>query len=393
MKMSKNTLIITRNFHPCIGGVETYIIEFIKCYIKRENSFLYILTPVRGTLPDYIDKKHDIRLISPKVNLSFVNIDKEEHGTLIQAFVQWLYLLIKGSQLILAKNDISNIYGIGGPFAIVPSYILSKLFNKRCFGHIHADFQFQRRSTIARWFYKCVFKGLDRLFVNSQDVKTDILAINVPEEKLCIIHNWIDTNIFNLKNKKTCRENLNLPLDKDILLFVGRLSGEKGILQVLDCIDILGDHNSFIFLIVGDGPLRPIVEKRIKDKRNAVFAGPKSGVELANFYNAADVLLWGSIDTHYVSIVIMEALHCGLPVLAPRTTTQDGKIGIKEYFVKDETLPREVGLLFEGDVNSLIKAITVFFSTKFSRKKINLYAAEKYSEKNANPVLAELWVN
>ena len=101
--MSKNTLIITRNFHPDIGGVETYITEFIKCYMKRNDSLLYILTPVQATLPDSIDKRSDIRLITPNMNLSFVNIDKEEQGSFIQAFVQYSYLLLKGLKLQIGR--------------------------------------------------------------------------------------------------------------------------------------------------------------------------------------------------------------------------------------------------------------------------------------------------
>lgn len=74
-------------------------------------------------------------------------------------------------------------------------------------------------------------------------------------------------------------------------------------------------------------PLKGAIEKRIKNNNNAIFLGPKRGVELVDYYNAADALLWGSIDTHYLSITIMEALHCGLPILAPRGTTNVCKWG------------------------------------------------------------------
>jgi glycosyltransferase involved in cell wall biosynthesis len=180
-----------------------------------------------------------------------------------------------------------------------------------------------------------------------------------------------------------------LPLHKKILLFVGRLSEEKGILEVLNCIDVFKNRGEFLFLIIGDGPIRPLVEKRLKSNKNALFLGPKRRCELVDYYNAADLLLWGSIDAHYVSITIMEALHCGLPVIAPNTSTQGGKTGIKEFYIRQDTLPPAVGMLFKGDVKSLVKAIDDFFNKKFDRKEIKKYALEKYSEKNVNLILSE----
>lgn len=392
--MKGSTLIITKNFHPNIGGVETYVTEFIKCYIRRYSTFLYIICPIKGVhLQDSISKTSNISMITPNVNRTFINLDKERNIflSIIQSLLYYYFILVQGAKLLLCKrNDISYIYGIGGPFSIFPSLILSKIFNKKCFGHIHADFQFAKRSKLARLFYKLIFGKLDRLFVNSKDAVIDLLNIGMTKAKICIVNNWVDTQIFKIKDKKTCRKILNLPLDKKILLFVGRLSKEKGILEVLDCIDILKNQDEILFIIIGDGSLRPVVEERIKHSKNTLFLGPKRNFELVDYLNSADLLLWGALDANYVSITIMEALHCGLPVVAPDTSTQDGKIGIEKFYVREDTLPAEVGMLFKSNVKSLAKAIDEFFDKRFDREEIKKYALEKYSEKNADLVFLYL---
>jgi len=387
--MKGNTLVIIRNFYPNIGGVETYINEFIKIYVKRKNTRLYIVCPIKGFLPESI-KRNKVTMFIPKFNCSFVNLDTERRQILrmIQVIIYYIFILIQSVKVLLHKeSNVAYIYGVGGPFSIFPSIILSKVFRKKCFGHIHADFQFKKR--LSRLIYRILFNKLDKIFVNSKDVQIDLLEIGVDKRKVVVIDNWVDKQIFKLKDKKTCRQVLNLPENKKILLFVGRLSPEKGINEVLDCIDFFKNDKRFFFVIIGDGPLKNVVEKRIQKNNNVIFLGPKKNFELVNYFNAADLLLWGSIDTHYVSITIMEALHCGLPVIAPITTTQDGKIGVEKYKVRPETLPSEVGVLFEGNVESLINAIDEFFSKKFIREEIKKYALKKYSEDNADLVLSE----
>ena len=389
--MNSDTLIITRDFYPNFGGVASFITEFIKCYTKkRPNSCVYIVCPTKTSLPDFI-KESNVSMFTPKFNLTFISLDAggRKFLLIIQTLLYYCFILVQSGKLLLCRgNTISFTYGVGGPFAILASIILSKIFKKICFGHIHIDFQFVKGNILSRLFYKSLFNRLNKVFVNSKDVEMDLLKIGVTNEKIVIVNNWVDTRIFKIKNKKTCRKLLNLPVDKKILLFVGRLSNEKGIFEVLNCIDFFKNNREFLFVIIGF-PSKNLIEKRLKSYKNTFFLGSKRNFELVNYYNAADVLLWGSVDTHYVSITIMEALHCGLPVIAPITTTNINKIGIKKFYVKQDTLPTTVGMLFGGNAKSLTKAIGDFFGKKFNREKINKYALEKYSEKNVNLILSK----
>lgn len=95
-------------------------------------------------------------------------------------------------------------------------------------------------------------------------------------------------------------------LRRPVFLFVGRVAVEKNIPGFLG-LDLPGTK-----VVVGDGPQRRELERRFPD---AVFAGMKSGRELASYYQRADVLVFPS-RTDTFGLVLVEAMACGTPVAA-----------------------------------------------------------------------------
>jgi len=96
-------------------------------------------------------------------------------------------------------------------------------------------------------------------------------------------------------------------LNRDIvLLSVGRVSKEKGLE------DLIPLQWEFDIVIVGDGPYRRELEQRMP---NARFVGYKTGKELADYYQQADVFLFPS-KTDTFGLVMIEAMSLGTPVAA-----------------------------------------------------------------------------
>jgi glycosyltransferase involved in cell wall biosynthesis len=76
------------------------------------------------------------------------------------------------------------------------------------------------------------------------------------------------------------------------------------------------------FLVVGDGDLRPILEKFCVEKkidRNVFFAGVVARNEIKNYYAAADIFVHASLSETQ-GMVLTEAMYAGLPVVARRAT-------------------------------------------------------------------------
>lgn len=95
-------------------------------------------------------------------------------------------------------------------------------------------------------------------------------------------------------------------LRRPVFLYVGRVAMEKNLPAFLG-LDLPGSK-----VVVGDGPQRAELEHRFPD---AVFVGTKSGVELASFYQRADVFVFPS-RTDTFGLVLAEAMACGTPVAA-----------------------------------------------------------------------------
>jgi 1,2-diacylglycerol 3-alpha-glucosyltransferase/glucuronosyltransferase len=95
-------------------------------------------------------------------------------------------------------------------------------------------------------------------------------------------------------------------LPRPVFLYVGRISPEKNLPDFLD----LGLPGSK--LVVGDGPLLPMLRRRYPQ---ICFAGRQDREALVRHYAAADAFVLPS-RTETFGLVLLEALACGLPVAA-----------------------------------------------------------------------------
>ncbi|MQA88825.1 MAG: glycosyltransferase [Gemmatimonas sp.] len=139
------------------------------------------------------------------------------------------------------------------------------------------------------------------------------------------------------------------------LLFVGRLVERKGMELLLRAIAHLRRECPVSLTVVGDGPLRPQLERLASGMRieeSVRFTGYVSVEELGRLYSMADAFVLPAVqdskgDVEGLGVVLIEALTHGIPVIASRSG------GIPDI-VRDE----ETGLLVDpGDVESLSAAI------------------------------------
>jgi len=132
------------------------------------------------------------------------------------------------------------------------------------------------------------------------------------EQNISLIPNGIDTTTFVKCDKTKARELLNLPQDKKIVLFLataGKANTWKGWRYTEEVITHYQDKDDVLFLNVGN-----FIEE--KTENNVEYrlhvSDPK---QLALYYSAADVLLFTSIAENF-PLVILEAMSCGLPIVA-----------------------------------------------------------------------------
>jgi UDP-glucose:(heptosyl)LPS alpha-1,3-glucosyltransferase len=195
-------------------------------------------------------------------------------------------------------------------------------------------------------------KGVKRIVAISEMVKQDIVDhYGIPEDRIVVVYNGVDTERFHPRNRRyrqEIRERYGLRAEDLVLLFVSHNFRLKGLRYLIQALALTKRKRQNVkLLVIGRdkaGPYRRLA-KKVGCADDVLFAG---GVkDLERYYPSADILVH---PTFYdaCSLVVLEALASGLPVI---TTRYNGAGGIisdrKEGFVvedpkKIETLAKKI---------------------------------------------------
>ena len=105
--------------------------------------------------------------------------------------------------------------------------------------------------------------------------------------------------------------------DEMVIAFLGRIVMEKGLDVFADAIHAFAERGlKHRVLVIGEGPARPWFEEQLPE---AIFTGQLTGNDLARALASADLFLNPSI-TEAFGNVTLEAMACGLPVVAAEAT-------------------------------------------------------------------------
>tara|TARA_Y100000780_G_C13622999_1_gene393326 strand:- start:160 stop:870 length:711 start_codon:yes stop_codon:yes gene_type:complete len=149
------------------------------------------------------------------------------------------------------------------------------------------------------------------------------------------------------------------------LLFVGRLSPEKGVSTLLHA-SLLADLNPDDIVIAGDGPLLPEVSES-----SVTSLGQLKPSEVKLKMQKSVALLLPSLWYEGFPMVLVEAYACGLPVIASR-------IGALAELVEDGV----TGLLFEpGDPNDLANKMQWALSNPVEMGRMGASARRRFEER------------
>ncbi|MEO1429739.1 MAG: glycosyltransferase family 4 protein [Cyanobacteria bacterium J06633_8] len=150
---------------------------------------------------------------------------------------------------------------------------------------------------------------VDAYIVFTQFQKEKMVQAGLPAQKICIKPNFMFTP--DSSGEEEQRE--------DFLLFVGRLSEEKGVSVLIDA--YLKNDLSIPLKIVGDGPLRDKLQGKVKNaalEDVIEFLGFQKKPTVLKLMRKARLLVFPSIWYEGFPLTIAEAFACGLPVVAPK---------------------------------------------------------------------------
>ncbi|MDH5415546.1 MAG: glycogen synthase [Flavobacteriaceae bacterium] len=188
------------------------------------------------------------------------------------------------------------------------------------------------------WVEKTAIEMADAIIAVSKETKEDVLRhFDVDKEKVKVIYNGINLKEYILTEATSTLERFGIDKSKPYVLFVGRITRQKGIIHLVNAIKYI-DKDTQIVLCAGAPDTKEIgaemevsVNEVKKTRDNVIWiAEMLDKKEVIQLYSHADVFCCPSIYEPF-GIINIEAMACETAVVASAVG------GIKEVVVDGET--------------------------------------------------------
>lgn len=233
---------------------------------------------------------------------------------------------------IIKKEGINLVHShvpLGGT---VLSCLAAWLAGVPVISHVHIYFAMNKNIFIRTYqlLLKEIAIGLfcNRIIAVSEAVKTRIIKQGVPQKKITVVYNGVDSNESgHSDNRARIRSEFGLKNNQYIIGEVGRISDDKGQhILIKAASKIVKEFPDAIFMIVGEdllkkGEYRKKLEKLISDlglRQNFIFTGYRA--DIMAFMDAFDIFVLPSL-CEGLPVVILEAMTAKKAVIA---TAVDG---------------------------------------------------------------------
>ena len=233
----------------------------------------------------------------------------------------------------------------GRPCSLCLDGDFSHVLRTRCAGgSVQASAILYAEAVVQRWLGS--YERVDRLLVPSRFMRDAILHRFNPDQ-VVLLYNGVDTTELTASLR-----------DEAFVLYLGRLSPEKGIQTLLEAHD---KTDGWRLVIAGTGPLESAL---LKQDHKASFVGHLSGESLRATIASASVVVMPSECYENCPMSVLESMAYGKPVVASRIG------GIPELVVDGET-----GFLFEpGRVDELRRHLDRLMSDPTLRARLGAAA-------------------
>ncbi len=291
-------------------GLVTYTVQ--KAGITPLSNLLSILNEISDEVYLIITKDKEIK--NMEFN-SFREINHEGGGNPLSRFMKIFITQIKICLSISKlKNVDTLIFFMGGETLILPM-IFSKILQKKVFLALGASQQ--NMSNLNKDFFrffsflcKINFYFADKIIVYSETLIKDWDLTKYKYKINIAPHHFINLKKFSKIKEINQRENL--------VGYIGRLSPEKGVLNLVKSIPLIIDEKEYInFSIIGNGKLMSEIQEYIVNnnlEKNLNLEGWVNHDELGAYLNDFKLLILPSY-TEGLPSIILEAMACGTPVL------------------------------------------------------------------------------
>lgn len=383
-----NIGLFTDTYYPEINGVANSV-YLLKQELEAKGHTVYVITT---TTPNPPENEVNVYRV-PSVSCSFV--PERRIGLFYQPL---LARKIRHMRLDLIHTHTEFSIGIFG--RIMAKELFVPVVHT--YHTIYEDYTHYIRNYIsnenrarklARSFSRISVKSAEEIIVPTKKVKELLTSYGVPGD-ITVIPTGIDLARFGKRDsdelRAEYRRELGLSPENEVILYLGRVSREKNIEEIMRYLDhFFAAHPKARFVIIGDGEHRTEVleplQKELHYGERILFAGARSWDEITHYYQMADVFVSAS-TSETQGLTYIEALASGLPVVARADECLEGVIAQGENGFTYETEEEFLSCLEQVFDKNIMSTDGCEHSkwSKNARESVDKFSTKTFADKVEN---------
>jgi glycosyltransferase len=357
--------IFRTNMRGTRYGIGTYIKQLSLSLVKNTDTTIYLVDYHSSEYKEFtfnskVSRLHEIHIPTPKTGFG----NEKQKQKYASRVIDLLTVFI--------NKELNVVFQVNYPDALPIVRQLKSRFSFPVISVVHS----------AQWHF--IFDGNKQKFIeawtNNRDTENDklkpiaeekelyelsdkIISVtdymkdfireyyHISEEKIEVIHNGIDSNVFHIQGKEekaALKQSLGFSKDERIILFSGRLDASKGIYFLLDAFaKVNKQFDNIRLVLIGEDSGPDKICQFLNHCENIwskiSFTGFLESETVLKFYQVADVGIIPSIYDH-CPYVALEMMGHNLPLIISNTE------GLNEILKDDQSIYLEPLLDREGNI-------------------------------------------
>ena len=321
-------LLVTKDFPPDVGGIQTYCVELGRRFVEQCESFAVVAPRIPGA--EAVDREMPFDVVR-------IRGTRSSFAPSVLAYLPWLRARY-GFNVVLGAQWQSAWAAVAGRRAFGPYVVCAAVHGREIltmhYAHLGAASLYDR----AR---RYTLDAVDRLFPGSHYALALVREKNMAYRSAEVIHYGCNVDRFRPEGGEAKRRELGLA-GKKVMVSLSRLVPRKGIDTVLEALPAISIAVPEVqYIVAGAGADRSRLETladRLGVRSFVRFLGLVSDEEVAPLLHMADVFVMPAReerpDVEGFGLVFLEANACGTPVIG---STSGG--------IPDAVVDGETGLL------------------------------------------------
>lgn len=400
-------ILIIRYEELSVNGENTYVNSLVNALTENGHEVFYIILIEEKIREDFINdfnllcqtafipvdfsSRNKISFLSSQNIIDFgIYNEVRKYVVAFQPDIIHIHNLKFTKSVLLASRGFSKVQTLHDLRAILPLY--PHFFNIN--GKMYYDGKIKLRTILFDYF----------IFGNKRIKKNAINYFICPSKylvnmsKSADFKNSIYLPYFNDISNKNTQTKLNIFIEKNFILFVGRLDKIKGVDYLLKAFKITNKKNkSLKLIIIGDGSERENLEelsRSLKVNKFVKFLGNVNNSELGKYYSASIGIVIPSVYPETSPLVALEAMNFSKPIIAFNSGGLSDLVidGYNGYLVEKfdtEKLALKIGMICNNRKDSVkmgkngrILSMDVYSKDKHISNLLNVYRSVINGSKN-----------